>query len=245
MKVLRVLGLIFGILLLLTGGGLLAGAAAADKGQDSVQQEIAKQGLKGPVDATVVSAENSSYTVTFTAENGKEYTATAVSTLSTPPEVGDTVSIFYKADDPTVAAITDAPVNALSGVAGTLRTGGIISLVIGALLLVAGILGFVLGKKTPRPLPPQPYAAAGYPAQPAPGAYPTQPAPGAYPTQPAPGAYPTQPAPGAYPTQPAPGAYPTQGAPGAAGGQQGSQYPTPPSSFPTPPTPYPPQPPNQ
>src|SRR6478672_947401 len=155
MKVLRVLGLIFGILLLLTGGGLLLGAAAADKGQESVLQEVAKQGLKGPVEATVVSAEDSAYTVTFTAEDGQDYTATAVSTLSTPPKVGDTVSIFYKADDPTVAAISDAPVNALDGVAGTLRTSGFVALGLGAVLLVAGILGFVLGKKTPKALPAQ------------------------------------------------------------------------------------------
>ncbi|GAA3636549.1 DUF3592 domain-containing protein [Microlunatus ginsengisoli] len=230
MKVLRVLGLVFGILLLLTGGGLLLGAAAAEKGQDSVQQEIAKQGLKGPVDATVVSEENSTYTVTFTAEDGTSHTATAVSTLSTPPKVGDTVSIFYKADDPSVAAITDAPVNALSGVAGTLTTAGIVTLVVGGLLLVAGILGFVLGKKTPKPVPGQPYAAA-YPGSGAPAGYPAQNGPVGYPAQPGGNQYPPQ-GPGAYPSQGAPGGYPTPpGTPSA---------PTPPQQYPAPPAQYPP-----
>jgi len=36
MKVLRVLGLIFGILLLLSGGGLLAASVVADRGQSVV-----------------------------------------------------------------------------------------------------------------------------------------------------------------------------------------------------------------
>ena len=54
MKVLRVLGLVFGILLLLVGGGLLAGSAIAERGQSAVQQQMENQGLKGPVDGTVV-----------------------------------------------------------------------------------------------------------------------------------------------------------------------------------------------
>ncbi len=257
MKVLRVLGLIFGILLLLTGGGLLAGAAVADRAQSAVDQEMVKQGLEGPVDGVVKSADTSTstYQVAFTAKDGNEYTATAVSTLSTPPEVGDTVTVFYKADDPTIAGIADVPTTALGNAAGPLRTSGIIALVVGAVLLVASILGFVLGKKSPKALPAQQYAGAGYPAQAPqqPGGYPQQPS-GSYPQQS--GAYPQQPgasspqqaAGGAYPQQQS-GSYPQQSGayPQQAGGsypQQPSPYPPRQQGYPTPPAPYPPQPPS-
>src|SRR5690348_12468134 len=134
MKVLRVVGLVLGILLLLAGGGLLVGSVVADRGQSAVQQQIEEQGLKGPVQGTVVDKDESTYTVQFTADDGQSYTATAVSTLATPPQVGDTVTIYYKADDPSVAAISDAPTTALGKVAGTLRVAGIVTLVVGGVL---------------------------------------------------------------------------------------------------------------
>ncbi|HET9648263.1 MAG TPA: DUF3592 domain-containing protein, partial [Microlunatus sp.] len=165
MKVLRILGLIFGILLLLTGGGLLAASAVADRGQSAVQQQLDNQGLKGPVQATVVEADPPSYTVEFTDENGEQHTATAASTLATPPSVGDTVTVFYKADDPSVAAITDVPTSALGQAASTLQTAGFITLGLGGVLLIAAIVGFVVARKAGPPA----IAAAAYPGQPAGG----------------------------------------------------------------------------
>ena len=49
MKVLKILGIVFGILLLLTGGGLLAGSALASKGEGAFEPELAKSGYPGPV----------------------------------------------------------------------------------------------------------------------------------------------------------------------------------------------------
>ena len=167
MKVLRVLGLIFGILLLLTGGGLLAASAVADRGQSVVSEQMKQSGLEGPVDGTVVSVDGSLYTVSFTASDGSEYTTTAGAALATPAEVGDTVPVYYEADDPSNAVITEASATALGSVASTLRVSGFVSLGVGGVLLVASILGFVLAKKSPRAPASQPYPAAGYPQRPA------------------------------------------------------------------------------
>jgi hypothetical protein len=146
------------------------------KGSDTVQQQIAAQGLKGPVKATVVRARDGVYTVKFKADDGKTYTVQAESAMATPPKAGETVSIFYQADDPTVVLISDAPVGALTGIAGTLRTAGIVALVVGGVLLIAAILGFVLGKKSPPAvMAPQYPAQGGYPV--APQNYPAQPQP--------------------------------------------------------------------
>ena len=153
MKVLRVVGLVLGILLLLAGGGLLAASVVADRSQSAVQQQIEQQGLKGPVDGTVVDVDQSTYTVQFTADDGQSYTATAVSTLHASIQVGDTVPIYYQASDPSIAVISDAPTTTLGKVAGTLRVAGIITLAVGGVLLVASIVGFVVGKKTPKALP--------------------------------------------------------------------------------------------
>ena len=85
---------------------MLAASVLADRGQSAVQQQIEQQGLKGPVDGTVVDKDQSTYTVEFTADDGQSYTATAVSTLTTPPGVGDTVPVYYQASDPSVAVIS-------------------------------------------------------------------------------------------------------------------------------------------
>ena len=213
MKVLRVLGLIFGILLLLAGGGLLGASAVVAKGSDTVQQQIAAQGLKGPVKATVVRAHDGAYTVRFKADDGRTYTVQAESAMATPPKAGETVSVFYQADDPTFALISDAPVGALSGLAGTLRTAGIVALVVGGVLLIAAILGFVFGKKSaPVVAPPQYPTQGGYPVPPQtypaqPQTYPAQPQ--TYPAQ----SYPAEPQSYPTPTDPAQN-YPAQNYPG-------------------------------
>ena len=238
MKVLRVLGLIFGILLLLTGGALMAGSAVVAKGSDTVQQQIAAQGLKGPVKATVVRVRDGVYTVKFKADDGKTYTVQAESAMATPPKSGDTVSVFYQADDPTSALISNAPVGALTGIAGTLRTAGIIALVIGGLLLVGAILGFVFGKKSAPAVAPAQNQTPQYPT-------PQYPGQGGYPApmQNYPAQQQTYPAQQqTYPAQQQ--TYQPQGnEPQGYPPQQPQSYPTPPQSYPTPP-PYPPQPPN-
>jgi hypothetical protein len=230
MKVLRVLGLIFGILLLLTGGGLLAASAVADRGQSVVSEQMKQSGLEGPVDGTVVSVDGSMYTVTFTATDGSEYTTTAGAALSAPAEVGDTVPVYYEADDPSNAVITEASATTLGSVASTLRVSGFVSLGVGVVLLVASILGFVLAKKSPSPAPlQQPYSAGGYP----PAGYPPAGAPqqnARYNAAPAQPTYPRQDPP--YPAQPT-SPYPPQ--PG---------YPAPSQAYPPQPVP-PPQPPQQ
>jgi hypothetical protein len=74
MKALKILGIVFGILRLLTGGGLLAGSALASKGQGAFEQELAKSGYTGPVEGTVKSVEQASpviVTVTYTDKQGK------------------------------------------------------------------------------------------------------------------------------------------------------------------------------
>ena len=226
MKVLRVLGLIFGILLLLTGGGLLAASVVADRGQSVVSEQMKQSGLEGPVDGTVVSVDGSLYTVSFTASDGSEYTTTAGAALATPAEVGDTVPVYYEADDPSNAVITEASTSSLGSVASTLRVSGFVGLGVGGVLLVASILGFVLAKKSPRaPSPRQPYPAGGYPQ---PGYPPAGMPPQSAPPQGAPpqATYPQQ-----NPTYP------------AQQGQPPAPYPPQPG-YPAPPQSYPPQPPS-
>jgi hypothetical protein len=220
-KALKILGVVFGILLLLTGGGLLAGSALASKGQGAFEQELAKSGYAGPVEGTVKSVEQTSpliVTVSYTDKQGKTQTGQGAASSATPLEVGDKVSTYYSTSDPGQILVVNVPGLAnLSGVAATLRISGIICLIAGSVLLLAGILGLVLGKK--------PAAVAAAPAYPTsipgqqPGGSPMQP----YPPQQPPGQpYPPQP----YPPQ----QYPPQ------------QYPDPqrPPDQPYPPQQYPP-----
>ncbi len=221
MKVLKILGIVFGILLLLTGGGLLAGSALASKGEGAFEQELAKSGYAGPVEGTVKSVDQGSpviVTVSYTDKQGKAHTGQGAASGPTPPSVGDTVSTYYSTSDPSQILVVNVPgLGNLSGVAATLRIAGIICLIAGAVLLLAGILGLLLGKK--------PAVAAAGPAYPtaipgqSPGGYPAQP----YPQQPPGQPYPPQ----QYPPQP----YPPQ-----------QQYPEPqPPDQPNPPQQYPPQ----
>src|SRR4249919_4231334 len=217
MKALKILGIVFGVLLLLTGAGLLAGSALVNKGQGAFEQELAKSGYAGPIEGTVKSVDQTSpviVTVTYTDKQGKKQTGQGAASGPTPPNVGDTVSTYYNTSDPSQILVVNVPgLGNLSGVAGTLRTSGIICLVVGGVLLLAGILGLALGKK-PAVVAAGPGSPTGSPAEAPPG-YPVQPyPPQQYPPQQAPGQpyqpqqYPAQ---QQYPPQQAPGQpYPPQ-----------------------------------
>lgn len=184
MKVLKILGLVFGILLLLTGAGLLVGSFAAGQGDDAIEQSMAQNGLLGPVDGRVTAVDANVVTVDFTDQSGAEQTAQAQAALTSPAQVGDTVSIYYSSDDPSIAIATDLLGGKLSSIAASLRTAGIVCLVIGGLMLIASIVGLVVGRKTaavtagpgqPYPAqPPYPPQGQGYGPQPG-QPYPSQP----------------------------------------------------------------------
>jgi hypothetical protein len=231
MKALKILGIVFGVVLLLTGAGLVAGSALVSKGQGAFEQELGKSGYAGPVEGTVKSVDQTSpviVSVTYTDKQGKKQTGQGAASGPTPPNVGDTVSTYYNTSDPSQILVVNVPgLGNLSGVAGTLRTSGIICLVVGGVLLLAGILGLVLGKK-PAAVAAGPAYPTGSPAEAPPG-YPVQP----YPPQRPPGQpYPPQ----QYPPQQYPSQqYPPQQAPG---------QPYPPQQYPpqqAPGQPYPPQ----
>ena len=232
MKALKILAIVFGILLLLTGGALLVGSAVAGKGQTAIDNELAKSGYAGPVKGTVTAVDSTTkfVTVAYTDKQGQEQTGEGPSTnQADPPAVGEKVSVYYLASSPDQIVVLDIPGGgSLVGVGGALRTGGIATLVIGAVLLLAGILGLVLGKKKPAIAAAYP---SGSPDQPPPG-YPGQ----QYPPQDQPGqGYPAaQPYGQGYPPQ-QPGGYPPQG-PGPGYPQQPGQYPPGPGQQ------YPPQP---
>ena len=212
MKALKIVGIVFGILLLLTGGGLAAGSVLANKGQAAFQEELTNSGYAGPVDGTVQSVSQSTpvvVKVSYTDNQGKQQTGQGSFAGGQPPQVGDSVSTYYSTSDPSQVVIVNLPgLGDLSGIAETLRTAAIGCLIVGSGLLLAGILALALGRKQPAVVapgrmypPPQP--PAGYqpypPQQPQPG-YPTQP----YPAQ-------QQPPGQGYPPQQQPGQpYPPQ-----------------------------------
>ena len=203
MKALKILGIAFGILLLLTGGGLAVGSFAADKGQSAIDQELAKTGYAGPVNGTVRSVDQTTpviVTVTYTDPQGKTQTGQGAVAGGQPPEVGAAVSTYYSSSDPSQVVVINVPgLGDLGGIGDTLRTAAIICLIVGSVLLLAGILGLALGKKRPAPVALGPAYPTGPPQQPYAG-YPTQPYP---PQQPPPGqGYPPQQPPGQpYPPQ--------------------------------------------
>ncbi len=171
---------------------------------------------------TAVDSTTKFVTVAYTDKQGQEQTGEGPSTnQSDPPAVGEKVSVYYLASSPDQIVVLDIPGGgSLVGVGGALRTGGIAALIVGAVLLLAGILGLVLGKKKPA-------IAAAYPSGP-----PDQPPPGypgqQYPPQDQPGqGYPPQPYGQGYPPQ-QPGGYPPQDPGPAIRSSQGSrvrQYP--------------------
>ena len=211
MKVLKILGIVFGILLLLTAGGLAVGSVAANKGQAAVDEELAKTGYAGPVEGTVRSVDQTNpvtVTVTYADAQGRTQTGQGAVAGGNPPQVGETVSTYYSTSDPRQVVVVNVPgIGDLSGIADTLRTVAIICLIAGSLLLLAGILGLALGKKQPPSVVPGPAYPAGPPPQPSAG-YPPQPYSQQQPGQ----QYPPQPPPGQqYPPQPPPGQqYPPQ-----------------------------------
>ena len=224
MKALKIVGIVLGILLLLTGGGLAVGSIAASKGQAVVDQELAKSGYAGPVDGTVQSVDQTNpvmVTVSYTDTQVNSQTGQGAVAGGKPPQVGAAVSTYYRTSDPSQVVVVNVPgIGDLSGVGDTLRTAAIVCLIVGSVLLLAGILGLALGRKQPAAVAP----GAAYPPGPLqqpPAGYPAQP----YPPQQLPGQqYPPQP----YPPQQPPGQqYPPQQPPG-------QQYP---------PQQYPPQPP--
>ena len=150
MKVMKILGVVFGTLLLLTGLGLLAGSAFTGATDRAIQDELAKQGLSGPVEGRVTAVgEGGTFTVSYTDKEGNAQTGTGPVVSGTePPSVGDEVSVYYNTTNPSQIAIVDLPGGAdFGGISGTLRTAAIICLILGALLLLAGIIGLVRGRK--------------------------------------------------------------------------------------------------
>ena len=186
MKVLKILGVVFGALLLLTGIGLFAGSAVAGAGQGALDRELAKQGLAGPVKGTVTSIDQATklFTVNYTDKQGGAQTGTGpVLTSTKQPAVGDEVNVYYNTADPSQIAVYDLPgAGNIGGLAKVLRTAAIICLIVGALLLLAGIIGLISGRKNravltaaqpaaPQPVPagqPEPFPAQQYPPQPGP-----------------------------------------------------------------------------
>jgi hypothetical protein len=210
------IGIVFGILLLLTGGGLAVGSVVASKGQVALDEELARTGYAGPVDGTVQSIDQTSpviVTVTYTDTQGKTQTGQGTVAGGQPPQVGDTVSTYYSTSDPRQVVVVNVPgLGDLSGIGNTLKTAAIICLIVGSVLLLAGILWLALGKKQPAPIATGQAYPTGPPQQAPPG-YPSQ----QYPQQPPGQQYPQQPPGQQYPPQQPGQQYPPQ--------QPGQQYP--------------------
>ena len=215
MKALKIVGIVLGILLLLTGGGLAAGSALAKTGEDAFNEELANSGYAGPVQGIVQSVDQTdpvTITVSYTDDQGKKRKGKGGFAGGDLPQIGDTVSTYYSTSDPSQIVVVNLPGLAnLGAVAAALQTAGVVCLIGGTVLLLAGILGLALGKKQPVVAGSGQWYPAGPPQQSPPG-YPTQPygpqpqAGQAYPPQPQPGQYPPQ----QPPSQPRPPQEPTQ-----------------------------------
>jgi Protein of unknown function (DUF3592) len=237
MKALKIVGVVIGILLLLTGGGLAAGSALANKGQAAFAEELTRSGYAGPVDGKVQSVAQGEpviVTVSYTDNQGENQVGQGAFAGGRPPQVGDTVSTYYSTTDPSQVVVISLPgPGDLSAIADILRTAAITCLIVGSVVLLAGILGLALGKKRPAAVGPGPTYPTGPPQQPSAG-YPTQP----YPPQQPPTGYPTQPYPSQQPpVQPYPPQQPASGQDYPS--QQPPGQPNPPQQQPS--QPYPPQ----
>ncbi len=203
MKALKIIAVVLGALLVLTGAGLLVGSAFTGVGQQAFDSELTRQGFGGPVQGTVIEADTGPsgqyFAVEFTDKDGDARTGSGpVADGTRAPSVGDEVSVLYLLEDPDRIVIIDlGPVGDISGIGNALRIGGIVCLVLGVLLLAAGIIGLVMDRRRPPPAvgPPGGYPPAsqsgpppGYP-QAAPPSYPPGSAPPTYP----PGAPPNYP----------------------------------------------------
>jgi hypothetical protein len=148
-KVAKILGVVFGALFLLTGVALLAGSAIFGASQGEFNRQLAEQGLAGPADGRVTAIEGPVYTVEYVDRNGVTQTGTGqVAEGTTPPSQGDDVQVYHSTLDPSQVIILDFPGGNFAGVAGLLRTIAIVCLVLGALILVAGIIGLVTGRRS-------------------------------------------------------------------------------------------------
>jgi hypothetical protein len=195
-KVLKILGVVFGALLLLTGIGLMTGSAVAGAGQQKFDDGLAKEGLAGPVKGTVTSIDQTTtqFTVNYTDKQGAAQTGTGpVANGTKPPAVGDKVNVYYYTATPSQIVILDVPgAGDIGGIGRVLRTAGIVCLILGAVLLLAGIIGLVTGRRAREAITadqanaPQPVPAGGpdpvpggqqYLAQPGPQAPSQQPLP--------------------------------------------------------------------
>ena len=166
MKVVKILGVVFGALFLLTGVALLVGSAIFGAGQGEFDRQLAEQGLAGPAEGQVIAIDGPIYTVDYTDRNGASQTGTGpVAEGTTPPEQGDDVQVYYTTLDPGQIIILDFPGGNFAGVAGLLRTVAIVCLVIGAVLLVFGIIGLVTSRRRTAAVTAGP---AGHPAVPPP-----------------------------------------------------------------------------
>lgn len=181
MKAVKILGVVFGALFLLTGITLLAGSAVFGAGQGAFDANLAERGLAGPVEGTVTAIEGPVFTVDYTDKSGAAQTGRgAVAEGTTPPEQGDDVQVYYSTLDPNQIIILDFPGGNFAGVAGLLRTIAILCLAVGAVLLVAGIIGLVTGRRRAAALtaaadPPADPPAASPAASPAPEPAPSSP----------------------------------------------------------------------
>jgi Protein of unknown function (DUF3592) len=212
MRALKIVGIVFGTLLLLTGGGLAAGSVLANKGQAAFAEELTQSGYAGPVQGTVQSVSQRHsviVTVSYTDSQGKQRTGRGAFAGGQPPQVGDTVSTYYSTSDPSQVVVVNLPgLGDLSAIADTLRTAAIICLIVGAVLLLAGILGLALGKKQPAAVTAGPMYPTGPPQQPPASYQPPSYPPQQPPAQPYP---PQQPPPGqGYPPQQPGQPYPPQ-----------------------------------
>ena len=147
---------------------------------------LAKTGYAGPVDGTVRSVDQTSpviVTVTY-ADLRASPDWPGRSRRRQASQVGDTVSTYYSTSDPSQVVVVNVPgVGDLSGIGDTLRTAAIICLIVGGVLLLAGILGLALGRKQPASVGPAAAYPPGPPQQP-PVGYPVQPYPPQPPGQP-------------------------------------------------------------
>lgn len=189
MKVLKILAVAVGSILLLTGVGLYLGYHFLGVGTSYLERSMHSQGFVGPTQATVKAVDQSAgvdiYTVQFTDDTGATVTSqgTFTSTGSEPaPKVGQRVPVYYYPDHPETVVIVSVP--QIGAASGALWTAAVVVGGLGAVLLVAGILGLALGRR--RPLPPavtQPYPlpygppGPGYPPPPPPAGFGSVPQP--------------------------------------------------------------------
>jgi hypothetical protein len=139
--------------------------------------EWVNSGYAGPVDATVQSVDQANpviVTVTYTDTQGNTHTAQGEAINDKPPEVGATVPTYYTTSDPDHVIVDNLlGVGDLSAIGETLRIAALISLIVGTVILLAGVLGLAIDRKQPASIWPGPTYLPGLPQQP-PARYPAQ-----------------------------------------------------------------------